>query len=212
MAETPKQSEQSMEEILQSIKRIIAEEGDDTTAASASDDDVLELTQMITEEETIQADTPAPMSVDALLDSLADNSHATPEPSASEPVIEVVEPTDTEEEIARPHVKDEPAFMPEPTFTATAAEPLPVAREEEGIASDHTLATAAAALKQLKPQAHIAASMHTDHVAFRSGLTLEDLVLEALRPMLRNWVDANMPPMVERMVAREIAKIRSQLS
>lgn len=37
--------------------------------------------------------------------------------------------------------------------------------------------------------------------------TLEGLVREMLRPMLREWMDANLPDMVESLVAREIAKI-----
>jgi len=40
--------------------------------------------------------------------------------------------------------------------------------------------------------------------------TLEGLVREMLRPMLREWIDANLPNMVEDMVAREIAKIMNQ--
>ncbi len=42
----------------------------------------------------------------------------------------------------------------------------------------------------------------------RSGETsLEGLVREMLRPMLAEWLDKNLPPMVERMVASEIARI-----
>ncbi len=37
--------------------------------------------------------------------------------------------------------------------------------------------------------------------------TLEGLVREMLRPMLREWLDAHLPELVETMVAREIAKI-----
>lgn len=37
--------------------------------------------------------------------------------------------------------------------------------------------------------------------------TLEGLVREMLRPMLREWLDAKLPGMVEEMVAREIARI-----
>ncbi|SFO18699.1 DUF2497 domain-containing protein [Sphingomonas sp. OK281] len=40
--------------------------------------------------------------------------------------------------------------------------------------------------------------------------TLEGLVREMLRPMLREWIDANLPNMVEDMVSREIAKIMNQ--
>lgn len=42
--------------------------------------------------------------------------------------------------------------------------------------------------------------------------TLEGLVREMLRPMLREWLDANLPAVVERLVAREIARISSQPS
>ena len=42
----------------------------------------------------------------------------------------------------------------------------------------------------------------------RSGETsLEGLVRDLLRPALADWLDANLPPMVERMVAAEIARI-----
>ncbi|MBT0668878.1 DUF2497 domain-containing protein [Novosphingobium profundi] len=42
----------------------------------------------------------------------------------------------------------------------------------------------------------------------RSGETsLEDMVRELLRPALAEWLDRNLPPMVERLVADEIARI-----
>ena len=42
----------------------------------------------------------------------------------------------------------------------------------------------------------------------RSGETsLEGLVREMLRPMLAEWLDKNLPPMVERLVATEISRI-----
>ena len=42
----------------------------------------------------------------------------------------------------------------------------------------------------------------------RSGETsLEGMAREMLRPMLAEWLDKNMPPMVEKMVAAEIARI-----
>lgn len=37
--------------------------------------------------------------------------------------------------------------------------------------------------------------------------TLEGLVREMLRPMLKEWLDANLPRLVEGMVAKEIARI-----
>ncbi len=40
--------------------------------------------------------------------------------------------------------------------------------------------------------------------------TLEGLVRDMLRPMLRDWLDAHLPDMVEQMVAREIKRIAGQ--
>jgi hypothetical protein len=37
--------------------------------------------------------------------------------------------------------------------------------------------------------------------------TLDGLVREMLRPMLKEWLDANLPDLVERVVAREVARI-----
>ena len=39
------------------------------------------------------------------------------------------------------------------------------------------------------------------------GRSMEDVVLEALRPMLKDWLDTNLPDMVEAMVAKEISRI-----
>ncbi len=38
-------------------------------------------------------------------------------------------------------------------------------------------------------------------------LTLEDLVVLSLKPLLREWLDENLPTIVERMVAEQIARI-----
>jgi|SRR5580704_402219 hypothetical protein len=37
--------------------------------------------------------------------------------------------------------------------------------------------------------------------------TLEDVVREALRPMLKSWLDENLPRVVERMVQAEVERI-----
>ena len=39
------------------------------------------------------------------------------------------------------------------------------------------------------------------------GKTLEDLAKEMLRPMLKEWLDRNLPPMVERFVEREVVRL-----
>jgi cell pole-organizing protein PopZ len=44
------------------------------------------------------------------------------------------------------------------------------------------------------------------------GRTIEDVVVDALRPMLKEWLDANLPAMVETMVAKEIGRITGRQS
>jgi hypothetical protein len=39
------------------------------------------------------------------------------------------------------------------------------------------------------------------------GLTLEELVREILRPILKDWLDDNLPYMIERIVKQEIEKM-----
>jgi cell pole-organizing protein PopZ len=44
-------------------------------------------------------------------------------------------------------------------------------------------------------------------VLVQNSLTLEDIVREMLRPMLKSWLDDNLPNMVERMVRAEIERV-----
>ena len=39
------------------------------------------------------------------------------------------------------------------------------------------------------------------------GPTIEDIVREELRPLLKSWLDVNLPPMVERLVRAEIERV-----
>ena len=39
------------------------------------------------------------------------------------------------------------------------------------------------------------------------GPTIEDVVREEIRPLLKEWLDANLPPLVERLVRAEIERV-----
>ena len=41
----------------------------------------------------------------------------------------------------------------------------------------------------------------------QNGRTIEDLVKDMLRPMLKNWLDDNLPGLVERLVRAEIERV-----
>ena len=80
---------------------------------------------------------------------------------------------------------------------ATAAgEPQRPAIEEHGLLSAATTAAVDAAFDTLARTAQA-----------RSGRTVEELVSELLRPMLKAWLDENLPEMVERLVRAEIERV-----
>jgi cell pole-organizing protein PopZ len=72
-----------------------------------------------------------------------------------------------------------------------AAEPQPAP-----ILSQRTTAAVDAAFNSLA---------HT--VLVQNAKTLEDLVKEMLRPMLKSWLDDNLPTLVERLVRAEIERV-----
>jgi cell pole-organizing protein PopZ len=46
----------------------------------------------------------------------------------------------------------------------------------------------------------------------RGGPTIEDLVREEIRPLLKEWLDTHLPPLVERLVRAEIERVVSRMS
>ena len=42
-------------------------------------------------------------------------------------------------------------------------------------------------------------------------VTLESIVRELLRPLLKEWLDQNLPDIVERVVRKEIARVTDRL-
>jgi len=44
-------------------------------------------------------------------------------------------------------------------------------------------------------------------ILVENGRTLQDLVREMLRPMLKSWLDDNLPTLVERLVLAEIERM-----
>jgi hypothetical protein len=86
-----------------------------------------------------------------------------------------------------------------------AAKEAPEARELVSEASADAARQSLEALTAAVAPAATAAAVAAPPTA--PGRTMEDVVLDALRPMLKDWLDANLPPLVEAMVAKEISRI-----
>lgn len=164
-------AEPSMEDILSSIKRIIAEENDATPGRSKRP--------------------PRPL----------------PSRSDSEPfehdILELSEPVHEPEYAREPAPRPTPAPAPAPEPVAVAAKPAPAPAAPE--TSPDSLLSARTAEASRSPLDALSRLVVKPEVT--GSDTLEGVVREMLRPMLRDWLDTNLPAMVEAMVAREIDRI-----
>jgi cell pole-organizing protein PopZ len=83
----------------------------------------------------------------------------------------------------------QPAFEPPPLYESPAAPP-------QQILSRSTVSAVESAFNTL-----------ANTVLSNNARTLEDLVKEMLRPMLKSWLDDNLPGLVERIVKAEIERV-----
>jgi uncharacterized protein len=173
-----------MEEILASIRRIIADDQEGAkapeparTAPPPPEDDVLDLAEVAS---PIKPAVPPPLDIEI------------PDVSFREADGDQVDFDDVsgEEEPAPP-----PPLQPEPPPILRRPEPPPPS-EEDHLISAATDASVGHAFNLLA---------HT--VLSNNARTLEDLVREMLRPMLKNWLDDNLPTIVERLVRAEIERV-----
>ncbi|WP_221794348.1 DUF2497 domain-containing protein [Aquisediminimonas sediminicola] len=75
------------------------------------------------------------------------------------------------------------------------------------LVSDISVQATRQALEALSSVVVRAPLAHAGVVGSPSVTTLDDLVVDMLRPMLKQWLDQHLPEIVEVMVQREIARI-----
>ncbi len=184
-----------MEDILSSIKRIIAEDSESTLssprvkrsvglsplarpddAQEAAEDEILELTD--------------PVAVEPAADPVPAAAVIAPEPA---PQKAKVDPAPVEAVPAKANSAEvRPAAGAAP---ATAEAGATLVSPTTAEASRSSLAALSALI--VKPETP-------------GSDTLEALVREMLKPMLADWLDAKLPEIVERQVAQEIARISAR--
>jgi hypothetical protein len=104
------------------------------------------------------------------------------------------------------------AEMPQPSFEQPPLEQPTLGQPHDGAlvgsGAVGAASSAFARLNQAVQESVPAPSAHDPGPAVdANGKTIEDLVKEMLRPMLKEWLDRNLPPMVERFVEREIVRL-----
>lgn len=177
MAENTTEQEPSIEEILASIRQIISD--DDGAPAP----------------EPKKAEPPKPEPV--------------PEPMAEpvkEDVFELTERLDDQPEEAvvidmQDSEVEEAPELPPPPPPKPVAPPSAPKMEEDSIFTQTAAAAALQGFSKLTSNVAIEKSSHAP------GISLEDIVREMLRPMLKDWIDANLPNMIEKLVEKELDKL-----
>lgn len=187
MTDGKAQQEPTMEEILASIRRIISEDEQQQAAEKPA------------------ANGSAPAAAPAPADDVLELTEVVNDDGSVSSLKKAEPPAEPEPE---PEPFPEPSFEPEPEAPAFARAEASAPEGDGGssefdLLSERAASSAAASFADLLGSVSGARSMHLGNGA----KTLEDLVKELLRPMLKDWLDRNLPPLVERLVAREIAKI-----
>ncbi|KAF0113624.1 MAG: hypothetical protein FD149_2080 [Rhodospirillaceae bacterium] len=204
-----------MEDILASIRRILSEDEEEPPSASGKS----AIESMFEPESEPESELEPELEPEPEPEPAFEPEFLEPEP---EPVFEpepermpiplfepeseaedVLELTDDMlvEEVERPFVP------PLPRPLSSQARPQMEPEGNESLMSPPTAALSAAALGEL------ARTARERTVLLGHGeITLEAMVREALRPLLKAWLDEHLPSMVERIVAREIERLVHQVS
>jgi cell pole-organizing protein PopZ len=93
-------------------------------------------------------------------------------------------------------------------LTEALDDPRPAAPSRPAAGDDEPVLSSASANAALAALARLSAAAPPAAVTAKSQ-TVDDLVRELLRPMLKDWLDANLPRLVEQAVEREVSRIAS---
>ncbi len=191
----------SMDDILASIRKIISDdearaqvsggagtpEAANASSSAARRDDVLLLTDLVEEP---PESPPAP--------------EPTPLPQRIDPVSasEMPQPT-------MPPIEARESIEPAAVMTPVAPVEAPVKQPTDTLIEPGAAGVASSAFDRLSQavQESVPTPAAHDPGPAVGGRNLEDIVKDMLRPMLKEWLDRNLPPMVERYVEREIVRL-----
>lgn len=183
--------EPTMEEILASIRRIISEdEAPAEQAAPAPAPAAHAVSPAMMDETPSHISEVAYEADDEVLELTQRYEEPAPVPEPAPAPVRAFETVGDIEAAPReaPAPSSAPAPAPAPSFTANEGDRLVSDRAAESAAS----AFGALAQTLLMP---------------REGRSLEDVVKELMRPMLKEWLDHNLPAIVEAQVQAEVERI-----
>jgi cell pole-organizing protein PopZ len=231
MTQPAKVQEPSMEEILASIRRIIA---DDEAKPAEKTADLAKpaASGALAPARSAMADAPrmakaAPSmpeppakatnsqdDIDAMLaglDAATSDAELTP-PQPDGEVFELTDEMALPDPPAAPFRKIEPEDDLEFNEAGAQPQPPPPPQRQPAFEPPPFYESPAAAPQQMLSRSTVSAvesafNTLANTVLSNNARTLEDLVREMLRPMLKSWLDDNLPGLVERIVKAEIERV-----
>lgn len=212
---------ESMEEILETIRDVI------TGSEEENAEDILDLTQEVSTDavNTNQAKTQANDVLNAIDHALkpGELSEASSEEKAQEKSTQESSPKADQDGVkpevkqAEPEKQRAPQEKNEEETSQPSAEVKSAKPEhaEEKSSQDAASVVIKSLLSEGAMQESVQAMQDlvdtvpkpSSGIAFRSGMTMEQLVVEALKPELSRWLDENLPQIVKQLVEKEIQKI-----
>lgn len=201
----PKIQEPSMEEILASIRRIISEDGTPEAKQEAKpaepEEDVLELTEKVEDDGSV-------VNLAQAREELVEPPGPVDEPPPTdipqpEPLFDEQRRRAAAAAAAAAIPEPEPVFEPPPPPPPPRPRPAP-AMPYAGLVSPPQAEEAVNAFSDLN------AALEGDSLELPIGhgaRTLEQLTREVMRPMLKEWLDENLPDLVERLAQEEIERM-----
>jgi hypothetical protein len=202
------EQEPSMEEILASIRRIISDDDDH----SKTDE-----TQPVVEEETVQEETVQEETVQEEIVVPVEEPLPTEELTASPPVDDEDDEDDEVLDLTDMDVADPEPLFEEQAYQAPVSEPPSPQPIEPPISAPteekESLVSTPQATETMDEFARLGNKLYEDVQELPIGngaVTLEGLVRELIRPMLKEWLDQHLPITVERLVREEIERLVMQ--
>ena len=134
--------------------------------------------------------------------------------AAPAPVDDVIELTQMVQDDGS--IVDVKSLPPEETPMAVEPPPMPVVAPapapapEKALVSENIVSASANSLSALANTVEIERLASAPLVGAslgNGGRTLEDMVLELMRPLLKDWLEKNLPATVDRLVQKEIERI-----
>jgi cell pole-organizing protein PopZ len=181
--------DQSMDDILASIRRILNED-----EAGAQPTEAAGPGATSPEAPAMAAAPPEPPPAPVL--TVPERAPTPPPRAAAEPIeltsdMLVSPPAQAAPQLARAEIREAP---PAPSMGMD---------DTSGLIAPAAAAAAAASVGSLLR----AVSSERGSQVYRGGPSIEDLVREEIRPILKDWLDQHLPPLVERLVRAEIERV-----